>query len=85
MYCSVWRRRGRASGCLAQTSALEVSDAPEGQAEVRRSAPGPLPDRSLREIADSTERSLRQPAKAKPYQAKQVRHVILKYKLGGER
>jgi len=23
--------------------------------------------------------------KAKPYQAKQVRHVILKYKLGGER
>jgi predicted nucleic acid-binding protein len=49
-------------GGLAQTSVFEVCDAPEGQSKVRRSAPGSLPDRSLREIADSTERSLRYPA-----------------------
>jgi hypothetical protein len=49
-------------GGLAQTSPFEVCDAPQGQSKVRRSAPGSLPDRSLREIADSTERSLRQPA-----------------------
>ena len=47
---------------LAQTSVFEVYDAPEVQPKVRRSAPGSLPDRSLREIADSTERSLRHPA-----------------------
>ena len=49
-------------GGLAQTSPFEVCDAPEGQSKARRSALGPSRDRSLREIADSTERSLRQPA-----------------------
>ena len=37
-------------------------DAREEQSKVRRSAPSSLPDRPLLEIADSTERSLRQPA-----------------------
>ena len=46
----------------AQTSAFELSDAPEAQSKARRSVPGSLSDRSLREIANSTERSLRQPA-----------------------
>jgi hypothetical protein len=48
---------------LAQTSPFEVSDAPQGQPRVRRSAPGSSPDRAPWEITDSTERSVRQPAK----------------------
>jgi hypothetical protein len=48
-------------GGLAQTSVFEVCDALDGRSKVRRSAPGSLSDRSLRETADSTERSLRQP------------------------
>jgi predicted nucleic acid-binding protein len=54
-------------GGLAQTSPFEVCDAPQGHPKVRRSAPSSLPDRSLREIADSTERSLRQPAKVRRF------------------
>ena len=46
----------------APSSPFEVRDAPKGLLKVRRGAPGSLHYRSLREIADSTERSLRQPA-----------------------
>jgi len=49
-------------GGLAQTSPFEVCDAPEGQSKGSHGALGSSHDRSLREIADSTERSLRQPA-----------------------
>jgi len=46
----------------AQTSPFEVCDAPEAQSKARHGSPGLLSDTFLREIANSTERSLRQPA-----------------------
>jgi hypothetical protein len=48
-------------GRLAQTSLFEVCDAPKGHFKESRNMAAPMLDKSLREIADSTERSLRQP------------------------
>ena len=45
--------RGWGAGGLAQTSLLEVCDAPKGHLEERRSGLASMPGRSLREIAGS--------------------------------